>query len=143
VTILVGVALAVVSKSLPAETTALLLFGGEDHKTFLGCLNCGRTSPGSVCSRYGEYGSRYSDTSVWSRYGNYGSRYSAFSPWNKFASDPPVIVDREGGFYGYFTANKSHPKRTRNTFYLVFLDNVDEVNEDLQRARHVFCDESE
>jgi hypothetical protein len=135
------VVLALAGTGVHAQTPELLLFGGDDHKTFLGCLNCGRFDPGSVCNRFGDHGSRFSSESIWNRFGNYGSRFSSYSPWNRFASDPPVIVDRQGNFYGYFTSNRYHPKRTEIKFFLVFLDNVDQVNEDLERARDLFCNE--
>lgn len=119
----------------------LLLFGGPSHDTFLGCLTCGKLDPDSVCNRFGAYGSRFSSMSIWNRYGQYGSKYSSESPRNKYASNPPVIVDREGNFYGYFTSNRYYPNRTRIEFFLIFLDNVDAVNEDLEQARDLFCGE--
>ncbi len=118
----------------------LLLFGQKDHKQFLGCLNCGPYDSGSVCNKFGEYGSKFSATSIWNQFGEYGSRLSGLSPWNLFAIDPPVIVDRDGGFYGYFTANTFHDKRTQIKFFLVFLNNVDKVNDDLDNARDLFCE---
>jgi hypothetical protein len=124
-----------------AQTPELLLFGGRDHKTFLGCLNCSRFDLSSVCNRFGDHGSRFSLTSIWNRFGDYGSRLSSYSPWNRFASDPPVIVDSVGNFYGYFTSNRFYSGRTTIRFFLVFLDNVDEVYEDLERARDLFCSE--
>lgn len=124
-----------------AQTQALLLFAGKDHKVFLGCLNCGRFDSSSVCNRFGNYGSRFADTSIWNRFGSYGSRFSGESPWNKFATDPPVVVDPDGAFYGYFTSNRFHQQRTEIKSLRVFLDNADEVNEDLQRARDLFCGE--
>lgn len=123
-----------------ARGPELLLFGGENHKEFLGCLNCGRYSSGSVCNRYGEHGSRYGDKSIWNRFSDYGSKYSDNSPWNKYATNPPVIVDRDGAFYGYFTAARYHGDRTAIKEYRAFLDAVDEVVADLQRASDVFCD---
>ena len=124
-----------------AQAAEFLLVGDSDHSTFLGCLNCSRFDSGSVCNRFGDAGSRFSSTSIWNPFGNYGSRFSPTSPWNKFASDPPVIVDRQGNFYGYFTASRLHSQRTTIQFFLAFLDNVDQVTEDLQRARDAFCDE--
>ena len=122
-----------------AQTPELLLFGDRDHSTFLGCLTCNKYDSKSVCNKYGDSGSKYSSTSIWNHYGEYGSRYSSTSPWNPYASEPPVIVDHEGGFYGYFTAAKYHPKRTTIKFFLAFLDNADDVNEDLEKARDIFC----
>jgi hypothetical protein len=117
----------------------LLLFGERDHKTFLGCLNCSRYESSSVCNRYGEYGSRYNEKSIWNRYGSYGSRFSDTSPWNKYASTPPVIVDASGNFFGYFASNRYQSQRTEIKAYRVFLDKVEEVNQDLVAASDVFC----
>jgi hypothetical protein len=123
------------------QGAALLLFGGVDHRVFLGCLNCSRLDSSSVCNKFGPHGSRFSGESIWNRFGDYGSRFSSDSPWNKFATDPPVIVDRDGGSYGYFTANRHHQARTRIKPLLALLDNADYVNEDLDRARDRFCGE--
>ncbi|WP_312284936.1 hypothetical protein [Yokenella regensburgei] len=117
----------------------LMLYGGADHKEFLGCINCTKYDSGSICNKYGDQGSKYSDKSIWNRYGAYGSKYEETSPWNKFASNPPVIVDRNGGFYGFFTANKYQSKRTNIKPLLQFTDNIDWVTEDLERARDAFC----
>src|SRR5215475_10262861 len=54
----------------------IMLFGGEDHKVYLGCLSCNEYASDSVLNRYGDHGSRYSDTSIFNKYGDYGSRYS-------------------------------------------------------------------
>jgi hypothetical protein len=37
--------------SSSAQTPALLLFGGTNHKTFLGCLNCSKYDSASVCNK--------------------------------------------------------------------------------------------
>ena len=38
----------------------------------------------------------------------FGNEFSSKSPWNKFSSsnEVPVLVDRQGNFYGYFTINE-------------------------------------
>lgn len=136
---LVLLVLCVASGSLHAQTTALLLFGGSDHKTFLGCLNCGAYASTSVCNQYGSHGSRYAPESIWNAYGPFGSRYSADSPWNKYASTPPVIVDKDGGFYGYFTANRYHDKRTRIGALVSLTDVGAESDEDLADLSSRFC----
>jgi hypothetical protein len=123
------------------QNVALLLFGGANHKTFLGCLNCARFDSSSVCNRLGEFGSRFSDTSIWNRFSDYGNRFANTGAWNRLATDPPVIVDRDGSSYGYFTANRYYPSRTKIRAFLAFLDNVDDVNADLQKARDAFCGE--
>ena len=89
-----------------AGSAELLLFGGQGHKTFLGCLNCSQYDANSLKYQYGQYGSRYSATSIFNPYGEFGSKYSATSACNPYASDPPVIVDRNGGFHGRLTMNR-------------------------------------
>lgn len=131
--------LALLSGSLSAQEPTLLLFGGDDHKTFLGCLNCGQFDSTSVCNRFGDYGSEFSDKSIWNTFGEFGSKFSDYSPWNRYAANPPIVVDEDGQSYGYFTVSKFHPSRTQVPFLLVYLNRVDEVNKDLVRARELFC----
>ena len=86
-------------------------------------MNCGKYEDGAVCNKYGDH----------------GSKYSALSPWNKYASNPPVIVDQDGGFYGYFTAAKYHPKRTTIEALVYFTDNFGLVVDDPVAASDAFC----
>lgn len=88
-----------------AQNVALLLFDAETGKEFAGCLNCNRYDDGSVCNAYGDHGSRYSDESIWNRYGKFGSSYEENSPWNRYG-EGLIIVDRDGKFYGHFSANR-------------------------------------
>jgi len=90
----------------PTQSQERLLFGGDGHKTFLGCLNCSQFDASSVLNSYGAYGSRYSSSSIFNPYSDYGSLYSTYSACNPYASDPPVIVDRNGNFYGRLTLNR-------------------------------------
>jgi len=117
---------------------ALLLFGGSDHKTFLGCLNCSPTDSVSICNDFGKHGSSFSSQSIWNSFGAYGSTFSSESPWNSFASYPPVIVDKEGGFYGYFTSNTLKDKRT-NIKALQTLAELGERGGNLDKVRDAFC----
>jgi hypothetical protein len=89
----------------------LHLYGGKNHDDYLGCLNCDKSSSNSIWNAYGTYGSKYNSNSIWNAYGTYGSKYNSYSPWNSYSNDPPVIVDKEGNFYGYFTMNKYYSKR--------------------------------
>jgi hypothetical protein len=122
-----------------AQNVPLLLFGGEGHKTFVGCLNCGKYDSGSVCNKYGEFGSKYNSGSIWNKYGDFGSKYSATSPWNRYAAEPPVIVDKEGNFYGYLTANKHNPKRTTIKALVALTDRWEEVTDDPGAMAEKFC----
>jgi hypothetical protein len=96
-----------------AQTTALLLFGGEAHRDFLGCLNCSEFTSASVCNEFGTYGSEFSSSSIWNEFSAFGSEFSNLSPWNEFSGTAPVIVDNKGKFYGYLSVNEFHPQRTR------------------------------
>ena len=119
-------------------TKALLLFGGHDHKTFLGCLNCVDTSETSVCNDVGKYGSDVADNSIWNDVGPYGSDVSPTSPWNNVSQDAPIIVDRAGNSYGHFSANNVHHDRTRIAWLVAILDYYDETN-DLAKTREKMC----
>jgi len=89
---------------------ALLIFGGRDHKTFLGCL-CDEIEPDSVANSTGQFGPNgVGLESIWSKYGDYGSSYSDYSACNQFANHPPVVVSKDGRFYGYLTINRYKDK---------------------------------
>jgi hypothetical protein len=98
-----GQAVAASQQSAPV---ALLVYGGQGHKTFLGCVNCAETSQSSVLNAY-TYGSPYGQT-IFNHYSEYGSAYSSESACNPYATDPPVIVDANGTYYGRLTLNEYH-----------------------------------
>lgn len=94
--------------SLPAvanTTTPLYLFGGSGHKAFLGCLNCGELHPKSVWNEISQFGFR-NDLGIWNPIGQYANPLSAYSMCNQLASDPPVVVDDNGNFYGRMSVNE-------------------------------------
>ena len=122
------------------QTPVFLLFGAENHKTYLGCLNCTKYEAGSVCNKYGEQGSKYNSDSIWNPYGGFGSKYSDDSPWNQYSSSGPVIVDSAGHFYGRFTANKHASGRTQIKVLNQLADIVAN-GADLDAARNLFCGE--
>ena len=102
-----GVAEGLAAASSPTPTAAkLMVFGGPGHKTYLGCLSCSSDSSESIFNSYGNYGSAYSSTSISNAYSQYGSPYAAYSACNPYASDPPVIVDGAGKYYGRLTVNQ-------------------------------------
>ncbi len=94
---------------LSAQT--LLLYGGKNRDTFLGCLNCPSYDTKSIWCSYGDFGSTYGTKSIWTTYGDYGSTYSSYSPWTSYADKPPVVVDSDGNFYGYLTINRGIGQR--------------------------------
>ena len=89
----------------------LHLYGGSNHDVYLGCLNCNNYDSNSIWNEYGTYGSSYNSKSIWNEYGTYGSEYNSLSPWNEYSNDSPVVVDKDGNFYGYFTLNEYRAKR--------------------------------
>lgn len=104
-----------------AQSNKLMIFGGEDHKTYLGCLNCNEYASDSVFNSYGSHGSAYSTESIWNHYSDFGSPYSIHSACNPYASDPPVIVDQNGTYYGRLTVNEYHPQRAAGANYYAWL----------------------
>ena len=106
----------------------LYIYGGEDHDVFLGKLNASKYDSKSIWNEYGTYGSEYN---IWNEYGTYGSEYSSYSPFNSYASYPPVIVDEEGNFYGYFTVNKYKSKRANFDLVNIICEYYESIREDV------------
>lgn len=126
---------------LPMGVSAeLLLFGGRGHDVFLGCFDCSRYDSGSICNKYGDHGSKYNSDSIWNKYGDYGSKYNSSSPWNKYSTDNsvPVLVDRDGNFYGYFTINKFRSDAIDNARSLQEL--YEAADGDLEIIRDAMCE---
>lgn len=109
----------------------LYIYGGEDHDVFLGKLNASKYDSKSIWNEYGTYGSEYNTNSIWNEYGTYGSAYSSYSPFNSYASYPPVIVDEEGNFYGYFTVNKYKSKRANFDLVNIICEYYELIREDV------------
>ncbi len=103
--LVVAMLLALAAQALAVE---LLLYGGPGHKEFLGCLSCPEYSVNSVWNEYPRYGF-LNDFGVWNRFGAYANRFSSYSMCNRYATDPPVIVDRGGNFYGRLSINPYIP----------------------------------
>ena len=109
---LIIMSLLLLTSIFSASSKDLLLFVDRGSKhIFLGCFSCDFYSNNSIWNEYGDYGSKYSYNSIWNEYGDYGSNFSSYSPWNEFSGQAPVLVDEDGGFYGYFTCNISKYKR--------------------------------
>lgn len=118
-----------ISMGVSAEP-AYLLFGGNNHDKFLGCLNCNKHDGSSIWNKYGKFGSKYNSDSIWNKYGTYGSKYSNESPWNKYSNDAPVIVDNAGNYYGKFTINR-YGDQTKVQSLLWILKNHEYIIENL------------
>jgi hypothetical protein len=96
------------SFSAPAPAK-FMIFGGQSHRVYLGCLNCAEIERDSIYNGAGVYGSRVLPESIWNRVGEYGSRVSPYSVCNPVAIEPPVIVDDQGNDYGRLTLNRVSP----------------------------------
>jgi hypothetical protein len=80
------------------------------HSIFLGCITCSEFSTDSIENKFGPHGSSFSSDSIFNHFSEYGSQFSNYSACNSFASDPPVIVDKDGHYYGRLTINTLHPE---------------------------------
>lgn len=109
----------------------LMIFGGDDHDVYLGKLNASEYDSESIWNEYGSYGNSYSSTSIWNEYSSYGSDYSSYSPFNEYATYPPVIVDAQGNFYGYFTVNEYKSKRVEFNLVLIIYKYYKQIREDV------------
>jgi hypothetical protein len=95
------------------QSARVLIFGGENNRTYLGCLNCGDLDPESVTNEIGRFGSSLSTTSIHNQLGRFGSALSSYSACNELAMHPPVLVDGDGNFYGELTLNQLRPRRIK------------------------------
>ena len=102
------------------------------NRIFLGCFSCDPYASASIWNKYGNHGSKYSDRSIWNEYSDFGSEYSDYSPWNQYTENSPVLVDRSGGFYGYFTCSRYREGRVSAKIMDFICENVDEIRDDPQ-----------
>lgn len=91
----------------------LLIFGGETHATFFGCLTCPAVDPDSLNNPYGTYGNKYSASSVFNKFSLLRNPYTSVSMCNPMAASPPIVVDGNGKFYGELTLNTARPSRAQ------------------------------
>lgn len=109
----------------------LKIYGGKKHTQFLGCLTCDTDDLNSIWSSYSDYSSMHKANSIWNPDGVYGSKTSDYSPFNEKAKYPPILLDRSGKSYGYFTINKAFPNRTLNGMATYICKWRDEIVEDI------------
>jgi hypothetical protein len=86
-----------------------MIFGDDAHKTYLGCLNCNSYESDSIFNESGTFGhcvELFSENlycrGIFHKFGDDGmmQRESACS---EYSSNPPVIVDQNGRYYGRFS----------------------------------------
>mgnify|MGYP006083188073 CR=1 FL=1 len=105
---LVATTVLLISVLASAQSNKIMLFGGKNNKTFLGCLTCSNFDGSSVHNTFSDFGSNdFSSSSIWNNYSDYGSMYGAYSACSTNATNPPVLVDDNGTFYAYLSLNPS------------------------------------
>jgi len=117
----------------------LLLYGGAGHKEYLGCLNCNEFSSESVCNGFAQYGNEFG-SNMWNEFSSpHGNEFSNSSPWNEFSTSNsvPVLVDRQGKFYGYFTINDSRHDAVEFSTDLRKI--FERYRGDLEKVRKMLC----
>ena len=136
---LAAIVLTALTLGNQVNATDLLLFGGQNHDEFLGCLVCNEFGSDSVCNGYGQYGNEYG-SSMWNEYSTYGNEYASASPWNEYSNsdEVPILVDRSGQFYGYFTINEY---RSKAVDFASALNSIyKRHNGDVEKVRETLCD---
>lgn len=118
------------SVSASAQDLHLYVDKGGDH-VYLGCFSCNEYSSDSIWNEFGKYGSEFSSDSIWNAFGSFGSEFSPYSPWNEFSSQSPVLVDRSGNFYGYFTCNRFRSNRVDDNL----MDLMCKYRDDIRKNR--------
>lgn len=112
-----------------AYSQKVMIYGGEKHDVYLGCLTCTQFHDESVWNENGVYGTKNNNLSIWSEFSDYGNEFSYLSPWNEYATHPPILIDENGGNYGYFTRNPDIKDRTEVEFFVYVLNNYRWINE--------------
>jgi hypothetical protein len=96
----------------PGTSRKIMIFGGRGHGTYLGCLSCPSSAPDSIFNAYGGYGrcASHADRNLFCRgaFAEFGSSgpFDDASACSSGASDPPVIVDEQGAYYGRFSVGE-------------------------------------
>lgn len=119
-----ALATAPVGASPTYVAAKLMIFGGYNHKVYLGCLSCSEYVTDSVNNDFGPNGSEYQSNSIKNHFSEYGSPYSMYSACNPYASDPPVIVDNSGHYYGRLTLNTAHPEYGSGARFYDWLEGI-------------------
>jgi hypothetical protein len=88
-----------------ANAQEILIFGGNNNKDFLGCLSCNEMAGNSVWNEMSQYGWN-NGFGKWNPFGPYKNPFSSYSACNEYTSSGPVLVDRNGKFYGRLTMNE-------------------------------------
>jgi hypothetical protein len=105
--------LLLAGSSSAAKAEKQMIFGGEGHRDYLGCLNFSEFDPDSIWNKFGEYGNPFGNN-LFNQFSPYRNPFSQYSMCNRYATDPPVVVDGDGNFYGRLTLNKARGDRIKD-----------------------------
>lgn len=94
-------------KNTPTEVKFPLHLYSYDGKTYLGKLVTDTSDPDGLWNESSIYGNKQNQISIWNTFATYGSQFATTSAFNPTAIYPPKIVNAEGGFFGYLTANSN------------------------------------
>jgi hypothetical protein len=133
-----AIAFLTASMAQPAAAK-LMIFGGEGHDEYLGCLDCSEYSSESICNEFGRFGNEFSTAGMFNEFAGFGNEFSAKSPWNEYSTSTsvPVLVDEKGRFYGYFTINTSRSNAV--DFAPVLAQLFKSTEGHLEKLRAAFC----
>ena len=93
---------------LPPAKPKIMIFGGRNHNVYLGCLSCEIYEYDSIFNPSGPYGRcQLFEDNLYCRgpFQEFGSKgpFQDLSACASGASNPPVIVDKGGNYYGRFS----------------------------------------
>lgn len=109
----------------PSPSGRILLFGGTNYGTYIGCFSCNEFDYQSIHNQFGIYGSKYSSTSIFNSFSAYGSPYSSTSACNPYASNPPRFRDEATGQWGpELTLNTYRANAMRDSTIIAWLQRV-------------------
>ena len=128
--------LLALSSTLAQRT--LNIYGGINRDVYLGCLNCDNNNSNSIWNVKGTYGSTYNTNSIWNANGIYGDATSSTSAFNPTASDPPVIMGKNG-FMGYFTINQYKTQRAGGQLISAIYTYYAQIRTDVGRWYERLC----
>ena len=135
--VLLGLLFSLLAGAMTRAQEEYHLYGGEHHDTYYGCLNCESYRDSTIWNYYSPYGYPLGEQSIWNDQLPIAAEGSAYSFRNPDAADPdslPIVVDRHGKFYGYFTANKNMHDRWEWELLEIILDNYDRIVLDVDVA---------
>jgi hypothetical protein len=120
------------------------LYGGiKSHNVSLGCLNCPTHDILSIWNVNSSYGINFSskENNIWNELGDFGGTTSNYSPWNLEGEKAPVIVDLEGNFYGYFSANAYHDYAIKDESLLKLIQDFYYIRDNYEKVGKLFAKE--